>query len=104
MMWILGVAHTLRLHHMDLLGEMPVEKDVINIKSAIAPLAMKCNAKHITNGDRIDHGTKSLVKISTLMLVKAFSNKLSFIPSNRAIMNLFDAKNPFVAHYVLPKA
>ena len=33
--------------------------------------------------------------------MKAFSNKPSFIPSNRVIGILFDAKNPFVAHYVL---
>ena len=37
--------------------------------------------------------------------MKAFSNKLSFIPSNRAIRILFYAKKtPFVAHYVLPPA
>ena len=83
---------------------MPFKKSVINIKLAKAPLAMKCNAEHSTNGDRTDHGTESLVKINTLLLVKAFSNKPSFIPSNRAIEILFDAKNPFVAHYVLHRA
>ena len=65
MMWILGVAHTLRLSHIDLLGEMLVEKDVINIKLTKAPLAMECNAEHSTDGDGIDHGTESLVKINT---------------------------------------
>ena len=103
-MWILGVAHTLRLRHIDLLGEMPVEKDVINIKLAKAPLAMECNAEHSMDGDEIDHETKILVKINTRLLVKAFSNKPGFILSNRAIGILFDAKYPFVAHYVLPRA
>ena len=103
-MLILGVAHTLWLCHINLLGEMPIEKGVINIKLAKAPLVMECNAKHITNNDEIDHGTKSLMKINTRLLVKAFSNKPSFIPSNRAIGILFDAKNPFVAHYVLARA
>ena len=65
---------------------------------------MKCNAKHNTNGDGIDHETKSLMKINTRLLVKAFSNKPSFISSNKAIRILFEAKNPFVAQYVLPKA
>ena len=65
MMWILGIAHTLRLHHIDLLGEMPIEKSVININLAKAPLAMECNAEHGTDCDRIDHGTESLVKINT---------------------------------------
>ena len=104
MMWLLGVAHTLRLLHIDLLGEMPVEKGVTNIKLAKALLAMKCNVEHSMDDDGFDHGTKSLMKINTRLLVKAFSNKLSFIPSNRAIGILFDVKNPFVAHYVLPQA
>ena len=65
MRWILGVAHTLRLRHIDLLSEMPVEKGIINIKLAKAPLAMECNVKHNTKDDRIDRGTKSFLKINT---------------------------------------
>ena len=79
-------------------------KGVINIELAKASLAMECNAKHSTNGDGIYHRTESLMKINTRLLVKAFSNKLSFIPSNKAIRILFEVKNPFVAHYVLPHA
>ena len=104
MMWTLGVVHTLRLHHIDLLGEIPIEKGVINIKLVKVPLVMECNAEHSTNGDGIDHGTESLIKINTRLLVKALSNKSSFILSNKAIRILFDAKNPFVGHYVLPRA
>ena len=96
MMWY-STLHTLRLRHIDLLGEMLVEKDVINIKLAKAPLVMECNAEQNADGDEIDYRTESLVKINTLLLVKAFSNKLSFIPGNRAIGILFDAKKPFVA-------
>ena len=94
MMWILGVAQTLRLRHVDLLGEMPVEKVFIDKKLAKAPLAMECNAKHSTNGEGIYHGTKSLMKINTWLLVKACSNKSSFISSNKVIEILFDAKKP----------
>ena len=57
MMWILGIAHTLRLLHIDLLDEMPIEKVVIDIKLVKAPLVMECNAEHSTNGDGIYHGT-----------------------------------------------
>ena len=46
MMWILGIAHTLRLRHIDLLGEIPIGKGVIDIKLAKAPLVMECNAKN----------------------------------------------------------
>ena len=104
MMWILDVVHTLQLRHIDLLGEVPVEKDVINIKFTKAPLAMECNAENSMDGDEIDHRTESLMKINTRMLVKAFSNKLSFMPSNRAIEIFFNAKNPFVARCVPPGA
>ena len=70
---------------------------VINIKLVKAPLVMEYNAEHNTDGE-----TERLVKINTLLLVKAFSRKASFILSNRAIEILFNAKNPFIAHYVLP--
>ena len=58
MMWILGVMHTLRLLHIDRLGGMPIEKDVININLEKAPLAMECNVEHSTNDDEIITGLK----------------------------------------------
>ena len=79
MMWIIGVAHALLLHHIDLLREMPIEKDIIYIKLVKTPLAIECNAKNNTDNDEIYHETESLVKVNTRLLVKAFSNKLSFI-------------------------
>ena len=50
------------------------------------------NVEHSTKGDGIDHETKSLVKINTHPLVKAFNNKPSFILSNITIRILFDVK------------
>ena len=92
MMWILNIAHTMRLYVIDLLDEMLVEKGVINIKFAKVPLAMECNVEHNTDGDGIYQGTGSLVKINTQLLVKAFSNKPSFTSSNRAIEIFFMQK------------
>ena len=69
-----------------------------------SPLSIECNAKHNTNGDGIYHRTKSLVKINARLLVKALSNKVSFIPCNRVVGILFDVKHPFVAHYILPRS
>ena len=83
---------------------MPIEKGIIYIKLAKVPLTMECNAKNHTNTDGIYHKTESLVKVNTQLLVKAFSNKSSFIPCSIAIRILFDAKQPFVAHYILPRA
>ena len=58
---------------------MPIEKGIVDIKLANSPLAIECNAKHSTDSDRIYHRTKSLVKINPRLLVKAFSNEVSFI-------------------------
>ena len=44
------------------------------------------------------------MKVNARLLVKAFSNKGSFIPCNRAVEILFDVKHPFVAHYILPRS
>ena len=81
---------------------MPIEKDIIYIKLVKSPLAIEGNAKHSMDGDEIYHRTESLVKVNAWLLVKAFSNKTSFISSNRAFEILFDVKHSFVAHYILP--
>ena len=104
MMQIISIAHALRLHHIDLLREMPIEKDIIYIELAKSPLAIEDIAKHSMDCDGIYHETKSFMKVNARLLVKAFSNKTSFIPCNRAVEILFDAKHPFVAHYILPQS
>ena len=85
MIRIIGVSHALRLCHIDLLHKMPIEKGIVDIKLANSPLAIECNAKHSTDGDGIYQGTKSFMKINVRLLMKAFINKASFIPCNRAV-------------------
>ena len=101
-MWMIDVSQALRLHHIDLLRKMPIEKGIIDIKLANSPLAIEGNANHRTDSDGIYHETESLMKINAQLLVKAFINKASFILCSRAIGILFDAKHPFVAHNILP--
>ena len=83
---------------------MPIEKGIVDIKLVNSSLAIEFNAKHSIDGDGIYHGTKSLVKINVRLLVKAFSNKVSFIQCNSVVGIFFDAKYPFVAHYILPRS
>ena len=83
---------------------MPIDKGIIYIKLVKSPLAIKRNAKHNTNGDWIYQRTESLMKVNAQLLVKAFSNKASFIPCNRVVESLFDTKHPFVAHYIPPRS
>ena len=92
------------MRHINLLREIPINKVIIYIKLAKAPLAIECNAKNSTDSDGIYHGTESLMKVNTRLLVKAFSNKPSFILCSRAIEILFYVKHPFVSHYILPRA
>ena len=79
MMQIIDILHALLLCHIDLLRKMAIEKGIIYIKLVNFPLAIECNAKYSTDGDEIYHGTESLMKVNAMMLVKAFSNKASFI-------------------------
>ena len=81
---------------------MPIEKNIIYIKLENSPLVIEGNAKYNTDGDGIYHKNESLVKVNAELLVKAFSNKVSFIPCKRAIRIFFDAKHSFVAYYILP--
>ena len=78
---------------------MPIEKDIIYIKLANSSLSIECKTNHNTN--EIYHRTKSLMKVNTRLLVKAYSNKVSFILCNRIvgiIFFFFDAEHPFVAN------
>ena len=95
------MSHALRLHHIDLLYKMPIEEGIIYIKLANSPLTIECNGKHSMDDDEIYHGIESLVKFNARLLGKAFSNKASFIPCNKVVRILFDAKHPFIAHYIL---
>ena len=61
---IISVYHALRLHHIDFLHKMPIEKGIIDIKLANVALAIECKAKHSTEDDGIYHGTESLVKVN----------------------------------------
>ena len=81
---------------------MFIEKDIIYIKLAKSPLTIEGNVKHSTDDDDIYHGIESLVKVNAWLLVKAFSNKASFITYNKVVRILLDVKHPFVAHYILP--
>ena len=83
---------------------MPIEKGIIYIKLEKAPLSMECNVKNYTDNDGIYHGTESLMKVDTRLLVKACSNNSSFIPYSRAIKIFFDAKHLVVAHFILSRA
>ena len=77
---------------------MPIEKDIIYIKLANFLFVIELNTKHITDSDGIYHWTKGIMKVNTWLLVKAFSNKLSFVPCNKVVRISFDAKHPFFAH------
>ena len=77
MIRIISVAHALQLRHIDLLREMPIEKDIIYIKLVKSPLAIEGNAKHNMGSDEIYHRIESLVKVSTRLLVNSFSNKVA---------------------------
>ena len=88
-MWIISVVHALWLRYIDLLLEMAIKKDIIDIKLEKPLLAIEGNAKHSTDNDGIYHRTKSLMKVNARLLVKAVSNKTSFIQCNRVIGILF---------------
>ena len=68
---------------------MPIEKDIIYIKLANSSLSIECKTKHNIDNDEIYQGTKSLVKVNTRQLVKAFSKKVSFILCNRVVEIFF---------------
>jgi hypothetical protein len=79
--------------HVDLLTQLTIEKSVLNIKLRHRPVANRGHGKKSAHGGHMSHRCKSLIVITTLLLLKATSHKTCFVALKRSIrasLNLVD--------------
>jgi hypothetical protein len=84
---------TWRRLHVDLLRQLTIEKCILNIKLRHRPVANRGHGKKSAYGAHMSHRCKSLIVITTLLLLKATSHKTHFIALKRSIgasLNLVD--------------
>jgi hypothetical protein len=61
--------------HINLLTQLTIEKGVLNIKLRHRPVANRCDNKKSAHSGHMSHMSKSLIIVTTLLLLKATSHK-----------------------------
>jgi hypothetical protein len=79
--------------HVNILTQLTIKKGILHIKLRDGPLLNRSHAKNSANSCHMSNRSKSLIIISTLLLLKPTSNKMSLIALKRTIrvsLNLID--------------
>jgi hypothetical protein len=83
--------------HIDLLMQLTVKKSVFHIKLRDSPLANRGHRNKRMNGGPVSNRSKSLLVVTTVLLLKTTSNKTRFKALNRTIRVSLDLIEP-LAH------
>jgi hypothetical protein len=93
------INHTLRDRiprwwmHVNILTQLTIKKDILHIKLRDRPLPNRRHDKKSVNSGHMSNKSKNIITISTLLLLKTTSNKMSLIVLKRTIrvgLNLTD--------------
>jgi hypothetical protein len=79
--------------HVNILTQLTIKKDILHIKLRDGPLLNRSHIKNSANSGHMSNRSKSLIIITTLLLLKTISNKTSVIALKRTIrasLNLID--------------
>jgi hypothetical protein len=79
--------------HVNILTQLTIKKGVFHVKLRDGPLSNKSHNKKSVNSGHMSNWSKSLIIITTLLLLKTTSNKASLIALKRTIragLNLVD--------------
>jgi hypothetical protein len=79
--------------HVNILKQLTIKKDILHIKLRDGPLPNRSHSKKSANSGHMSNKSKSLIIITTLLLLKTTSNEASLITLKRTIrasLNLID--------------
>jgi hypothetical protein len=79
--------------HVNILTQLTIKKYILHIKLRDEPLLNRSNGKKSANSGHMSNMSKSLIIITTLLLLKTMSNKTSIIALKRTIrasLNIID--------------
>jgi hypothetical protein len=71
--------------HVNILTQLTIKKCILHIKLRDGPSPNRNHGKKSVNSSHISNISKSLIIISTMLLLKTMSNKMSFISLKRTI-------------------
>jgi hypothetical protein len=71
--------------HVNILTQLTIKKDILHIKLRDGPAPNRSHSKKSVNSGHMSNRSKSLIIISTMLLLKTTSNKIDLIPLKRTI-------------------
>jgi hypothetical protein len=71
--------------HVNILTQLTIKKDILHIKLRDGPASNRSHDKKSMNSGHMSNRSKSLIIISTMLLLKTTSNKTRLIPLKRTI-------------------
>jgi hypothetical protein len=71
--------------HVNILTQLTIKKDILHIKLRDRPAPNRSQGKKSANSGHMSNMSKSLIIISTMLLLKTTSNKTGLIPLKRTI-------------------
>jgi len=98
-----GMDKALRLFHEHLFGEHSMQEGIGDIELFEWPVEVESKSQDEPNGGRFDDGTKGLIVVNTITLLKALSNKAGFVPIDCPISVLFQYVHPLVLDNIVVK-
>jgi hypothetical protein len=98
--------------HLNILMQLTIKKDILHIKLRDGPSPNRSHGKKSVNSSHMSNRSKSLIIISTMLLLKTTSNKTSLISLKRTIrasLNLIypltsDRTNTWGTGHKIPRA
>jgi hypothetical protein len=83
--------------HVNILTQLTIKKDILHIKLRDRPLLNRSHNRKSANSDHMSNRSKSLIIITTLLLLKTMSNKTSLIALKRTIRASLNLINPLAS-------
>jgi hypothetical protein len=84
--------------HVDLLTQLAIEKGILDIKLGDGPLSDRSNSKKSPDCGHVSNGSKGLIIITTLLLLKTTGHKTSLVALNGTIRASLDLVDPLASN------
>jgi len=84
--------------HVDLLMQLSIKKSILNIELGDRPLPHRSNSKESPNSGHVSNRSKSLIIVTTMLLLKATRHKASLVALKRAIRSSLDLIDPLASN------
>jgi len=95
-----AILKTGRLGAVYCLGQIAMEKGILDIQLMNRPAARECQGQNCADSSRFDNRTEGLIKINTWALCEATKHPTGLVPFQRTICLELVLEHPFAANNI----